>query len=247
MKRSRLCLYKPPRTRMDGRVQGEGAGRAEPPHWTGGLARPRPALGGGGNARAEGSGRAALGGRGVSILSLRVCACSPFCGKWGVCARSHEPANAPTSVCLGVWLWVCTQTYGTKPQQTQSARCEFPLKGKPGGWGCSSSSQDVQFQAACSLGRIQGKGQPGPTHESVRVCVCDLGPLLVCRCQAGCPALFLDFLSLCLSQNFRGGGGGGLATCLCVPVSSEAWEGLSLHCSPVRLVAGPLGCPSVCM
>lgn len=183
----------------------------------------------------------------ATMLPSGLCACSPFCGKWGVCARSHEPANAPTSVCLGVWLWVCTQTYGTKPQQTQSARCEFPLKGKPGGWGCSSSSQDVQFQAACSLGRIQGKGQPGPTHESVRVCVCDLGPLLVCRCQAGCPALFLDFLSLCLSQNFRGGGGGGLATCLCVPVSSEAWEGLSLHCSPVRLVAGPLGCPSVCM
>lgn len=102
------------------------------------------------------------------------------------------------------------------------------------------------FRQPCSLGRSQGEGQPGPTRKSVRVCVCDLGPLLVSRCQPGCPALFLDFLPLCLSQNFRGGGGGGLATCLCAPVSSEAWEGLGLHCSPVRLVAGPLRLP-VCL
>lgn len=129
--------------------------------------------------------------------------------------------------------------------QTQEANMLPSGKASPGVGGVLYPGM-CSFRQPCSLGRSQGAGQPGPTRESVRVCVCDSGPLLACRCQAGCPALFLDFLSLCLSPNSRGGAGGGLATCLCVPVSSEAWEGLSLRCSPVRLVAGPLRLP-ICL
>lgn len=100
---------------MDGRALGEGAGRG------GGWGRGRGGAGGafsldrrrGSATPSPGWGRERAGGGagargagwwgGVSILSLRVCACGPFCGKWGVCARSHERAKArETPVCLPV-------------------------------------------------------------------------------------------------------------------------------------------------
>lgn len=126
---------------MDGRAQGEGAGRggrslligqeallghAQP--WV--VAGTRGLWGGGARRRVEG---------GVSILSLRVCACGPFCGKWGVCAHSHERANAretrlSTSVCLGVWLWVCTQTYGTSKHRAPGVNFHGSVPGSVGRW-----------------------------------------------------------------------------------------------------------------
>lgn len=63
--------------------------------------------------------------------------------------------------------------------------------------------------------------------------------------QAGCPALFLDLLWLRLSQNFKGGGVWGLATCLYVcECPQRPWEWLS-PAAAVHVLLCLLGCLSV--
>lgn len=79
---------------------GGGEGRVLPSHWSEGyVSWPRP-LG-----RGEGKeGCDAPGFQGASILSLRVCACSSLCLRWGhVSARSYVVlCKLSPSVCLPV-------------------------------------------------------------------------------------------------------------------------------------------------
>ena len=82
---------------------------------------------------------------------------------------------------------------------------------------CDSPSGDT----ASGSSFLWGAASETPALPCGGVCVTRLLPM--CRwSQAGLPALFLDLLWLRLSQNFRGGGGWDLATCLWMQVSSEA-------------------------